>query len=310
MGKKNNIRISVLVLSYNHRDFVEACIRSALSQQSDKVDIEVIVIDDGSNDGTVRVLEKISNYEKRVRFIPQAHQGVKAIAHNFNRLIQLATGDYVAFLASDDEFLPNCFLKQIEVLERESEVQLVYSNGLNRTNGVLGNNVIRQSSSAALHSENPELVYNYVIRNVPLIFIQGILIRRKFFDGFLPFDDDLIADDWVFNINVFRKLMETDSSFRFYDEPIFIRNRLSTRTSANLRIHWERINQVVDRYVPMSVGFSIKTKKLKKYIKRAIRNSKFQDTFYFLVKIATVYLYCFYYFINRSKDLDNLKALR
>jgi glycosyltransferase involved in cell wall biosynthesis len=91
---------SVVIPAYNAAATVDAAIRSALSQT--RSDLEVIVIDDGSTDTTAEVAEQIG--DPRVRVLSQPNRGLPAAR---NAGIRAARGTYVAFLDSDDLWLPS-----------------------------------------------------------------------------------------------------------------------------------------------------------------------------------------------------------
>ena len=100
-----NCLISVLVLSYNHANYIEKSIRSIFNQRIYIESIEIIVIDDGSKDGTVEILKKLqSTSPLPMNVLFKKHRGVVAIADSFNEMISLATGKYIAFLSADDEY--------------------------------------------------------------------------------------------------------------------------------------------------------------------------------------------------------------
>jgi len=92
-------RISIILPTYNRADTIMRAIRSAQAQTLS--DWELIIIDDGSTDNTVQVLAGIT--EPRIVVIRQANGGM-TVARNTG--IQAARGEYIAFLDSDDEFLP------------------------------------------------------------------------------------------------------------------------------------------------------------------------------------------------------------
>lgn len=120
--------ISVIISSYNYGRFIGATIQSVLEQTLPAH--EIIVIDDGSSDDSAEV---IKSFGARVKFIQQENQGVCAVR---NKGARLATGDVLAFLDSDDIWLPRKLEMQAQAFSSDPEVGLV-SCGLREfdTNG-------------------------------------------------------------------------------------------------------------------------------------------------------------------------------
>src|ERR1700733_10956966 len=115
--------ISAVITTYNRRDLVPQAIESALSQDSD--DMEVLVVDDGSADGTAATLTSRYAADPRVQVIERENGGPPAAR---NTGIALARGKYVALLDSDDVWLPGYLASQLEVLN-STGADLVVSNG-------------------------------------------------------------------------------------------------------------------------------------------------------------------------------------
>jgi len=110
---KNNPLISVIIPTYNRAWTLAVSIDSVLVQ--DYKNIELIVIDDGSTDNTPNLLD---TYSGRLKQIRQANAGVSAAR---NRGIAEATGDFLAFLDSDDTWLPRKIGRQIDFFIRRPE---------------------------------------------------------------------------------------------------------------------------------------------------------------------------------------------
>ncbi|WP_284351922.1 glycosyltransferase family 2 protein [Roseisolibacter agri] len=103
--------VSVMLPTYNQVDFVEEAVRSAVEQDYPRV--QVVVADDGSTDGTDRVvLELAARYPDRVvAVVGEGHVGMTL---NCNRALARCTGDLVAFHAGDDVFLPGKLRLQVD----------------------------------------------------------------------------------------------------------------------------------------------------------------------------------------------------
>ena len=94
------IKVSLLVPAFNTEDYVSDCLRSLVSQTLRE--IEVIVVDDGSTDGTGRIADQYAASDSRVRVFHQTHQGV---SQSRNTCLALARGQYVGFVDSDDKII-------------------------------------------------------------------------------------------------------------------------------------------------------------------------------------------------------------
>lgn len=278
-----NTKLSILVLSYNHSAYIEACVLSCIAQKTASLQVEVVIIDDGSNDGTKQVLERLEFEYNEIKVYYQEHSGVTSIAKNFNKLISFATGDYVTFISSDDEQVQGIYPSLISKFSNDQNLQFIYCNGINKENGFIKKKVIDSETMRILGKNDPVEMYGFVLCHIPLLFIQGIVVRKSFFTNFLPFDEDLIADDWVFNIRCFKRLIETHGHFMFIDEVAFIRNKLPNRTSADFPVHWLRIKQVVYRYVPEDRKWIVIKKFLSGIIRRLIRKKRYGDCMHFIL---------------------------
>ena len=115
-----NPHASVVIPSHNHAPFVADAVASVLRQEG--CDLELIVVDDGSTDGSVEVLKGLS--DPRLRVLEQANRGAHAA---INRGLAEARGDLLAILNSDDRWLPGRLRAALEVFEREPETALVGS---------------------------------------------------------------------------------------------------------------------------------------------------------------------------------------
>jgi glycosyltransferase involved in cell wall biosynthesis len=109
-------RFSIIVTCFNQRSFIREAIESALVQGAD----EVIVVDDGSNDGSAEILQE---YRDRVRLCPVAKNGGAPRARNHGAVI--ATGDYLLFLDGDDVLVPWALAAYKRVLQRHNAVLVV-----------------------------------------------------------------------------------------------------------------------------------------------------------------------------------------
>jgi len=115
-------KISVIIASYNHQDYIAATLES-LEKQTFQ-DFEIIIVDDGSTDKTVEVAKKITS---RAKIYTQQNRGTAAAR---NRGTSLASGQYICFIDSDDIILPERFAAQSAVLDSNPQIGLTFSDAL------------------------------------------------------------------------------------------------------------------------------------------------------------------------------------
>ena len=120
-------KISVIIPVYNQEKFLEQCLNSVLNQSLS--DIEIICIDDGSEDKSLEILENYAQKDQRIRLFKQENQGA-GVARNYG--FKQATGEFVIFLDSDDFFEPDLLKKLFEnIKETNSEVVVCRSDQYN-----------------------------------------------------------------------------------------------------------------------------------------------------------------------------------
>jgi glycosyltransferase involved in cell wall biosynthesis len=185
-------RVSVVIPTYNYARYVPEAVDSVLAQSFEE--LEVIVVDDGSTDKTAEILR---SFGEQIRNIRQEHCGLSAAR---NTGIRAARGQYVAFLDSDDLWLPEKVSLQIARLDAEPEVGLVYCETL----------LFDDSAPATL------ILHSYWAshpsgRILPWLVRQNVIpsptpiVRRELFERVGLFDETLRAcEDWDMWIRIGR----------------------------------------------------------------------------------------------------------
>jgi glycosyltransferase involved in cell wall biosynthesis len=124
MFKKNSSSfpiISVITPSYNQKEFLEKTILSVLDQNYPN--LEFIIIDGGSTDGSVEVIKK---YEKFLKYWVSEKDSGQTSA--INKGLKIATGEWVCWQNSDDVFLNGCFKELATIINKEPELNLIFGN--------------------------------------------------------------------------------------------------------------------------------------------------------------------------------------
>lgn len=121
-------QVAVIVPCYNVENYLQRALDSAFAQTF--TDFHIYAVDDGSLDGTLKILEKNAH---RCSYVTQTNAGPAAAR---NRALRMSHASFVAFLDADDEWLPHKLERQIELLKRDESLGLVCSFCLVREAGM------------------------------------------------------------------------------------------------------------------------------------------------------------------------------
>ena len=174
-------QVTAAIATYNRAAYLIEAVESALAQES--VDVEVIVVDDGSTDETARVLEP---YLDRIDYVRQANAG-RAAARNV--AIQRARGTYVAFLDSDDIWLPDKLERQVQFMDAHPAVGLSHGNSVmmdEQGQTLTEETEVQRRLFEELHRRPPTYAV-YACRC--LCLTSATIVRREVFDRVGVYDD-------------------------------------------------------------------------------------------------------------------------
>ncbi len=189
----NEVEVSAIIPTYNRRDLVLRAIDCVLAQTRPVA--QVIVVDDGSTDGTREALA--ARYGDRIEYVWQPNAGVSAAR---NHGLSLARGRYLALLDSDDEWLPAKTQRQVEWLEARPDYGMVLCDVL-RVNAD-GSAIDRFRRREQLPEDGH--VLRWVLRNPALAPVSAML-RRAVYEQVGGFDASLrTAEDLDFHLRVAR----------------------------------------------------------------------------------------------------------
>ena len=127
-------RVTVLVAAYNAEKYLEACLDSLVNQTLK--DIQIVCIDDASNDSTLTILQKYAAQDSRIQILQRKENAGQAVARNMG--IGVAAGDYITMLDADDLLGADAIEKAVNILDSDPEtgsvlLKLVYVNGTEET---------------------------------------------------------------------------------------------------------------------------------------------------------------------------------
>lgn len=177
--------VSVIIPTYNRAHLVGRAIRSVLNQTYQ--DFEIIVVDDGSTDKTEEVVKSFN--DPRIRYIRHEQNRGGSAARNTG--IRTARGGVIAFLDSDDEWLPEKLAKQVQKMTGSGDqVGLVYT----------GEKVIDAETGRCLVEKVPSLegnVHSQLLEGDFIGTCSSVMVKKTAIEAVGGFDEQLVSrQDW------------------------------------------------------------------------------------------------------------------
>ena len=169
--------VSVIIPTFNRSALLKEAVVSVLAQED--VEPEVVVVDDGSSDGTPCILE---SFGSAIRVILQAHGGVSSAR---NTGIRAAVGEWLAFLDSDDLWLPRKLVAQLDFLKKYPEFKICQTQEIWVRNG-------RKLNPKKYHQKPQGYCFPRLLERC-LISPSAVIIHREVFEIVGLFDESLPA---------------------------------------------------------------------------------------------------------------------
>lgn len=238
--------ISVLINNYNYARFLPAAIESALDQQD--VDAEVIVVDDGSTDGSAEVIE---SYGARVRALFQRNSGQAAA---LNSGVSMARAPLLAFLDADDWWAPRKLRAVIDAFADEPDAGLVYHRLQPVWND--GSPAFRPVPRSLCAGDiAPRLLRSG--GRWPYPMTSSLSLRRTVWDraGEIPRSFRISADAWITGVLPFlapvAALPRPLGFYRIHDNGWY-RSHDDDAMLARRVAHWEETARVTNRFLALN----------------------------------------------------------
>jgi glycosyltransferase involved in cell wall biosynthesis len=217
----DSVRLSVIIPTYNRASFLPGCIASL--RQSGIDDLEIVVVDDGSTDGTREVIERLQPG------LTYVYQDNKMLGGARNTGLRAARGRYVAYLDSDDYWLPGVTARILDLLDRHPAIGAIFADarmgnpedGYRSWFSETGREEFRDLPATELEKgltvPEREAFYRLMLkRNV--IFTGAVVLRRDAVLTHGMFDETVWwAEDWEVWL---RMLWSVD--FAIWHEPMAI----------------------------------------------------------------------------------------
>ena len=218
-------KVSIIIPTYNTANYISEAVDSALAQTYP--DSEIIVVDDGSTDGTRQLLE---SYGHRIRYIYQDNQGVSTAR---NKGVQEAQGEYMAFLDADDIWYPDKIMKEVSVAEQNLQVPLFFSDAESfNEKGLLKSS--NMPPRDALYEKGS---FRYQISKTRLndgAVIQGDFYKDLLLGNFVTLSTAFIRKEYLEQAGGFNKGLSVNADYDLWlrisrTKPILCINHVTTR---------------------------------------------------------------------------------
>lgn len=219
----NSVLIEVIIPSFNHVNYVQQAIESVLNQKAEDFLVNLIVIDDGSTDGSREKLEVLRKNYSFTLILNNNNLGLNA---SIDRALGLCNGNYVCLLASDDFLLPNKLARQYRYLAVSGD-DCVYGRGhvvddkgifLTETNLKEFSDAIREKTAfefMAVDDSCGPLLQSAMLK---MDVARTVFAKRQGFK----------SDDWIVLLQLLK-----DWRVGYLDDPVFCYRIHSSNTHAN-----------------------------------------------------------------------------
>lgn len=227
--------VSVIIPCYNHRAFVKQAISSVIAQ--DYENIEMIIIDDGSIDNSIEIIESMRDAcEVRFSRFKIVHRANKGLASTLNEGLAWCKGEFLSPLASDDIMLLNKISIQVEYLLKEPLCASVFG----------GASILKEDGSTVVERSSVAKKYTFkdIILNKYILFTASQMLRLDMVRKVGGYNPDRILEDWYMNL----KLTEHGNTLDSIEDILVGYRRHANNTSNNISLlHEDRI-KILEAY--------------------------------------------------------------
>lgn len=187
MKHNNKPLVSIVIPCYNHELYVQDCIKSVIAQTYDN--IELIIIDDGSTDGSIRKIEELTKIceQRFFRFEFRARSN-KGLSNTLNEALEWCSGKYLSCIASDDMLLKEKTSIQVNYLENNDNIIGVFG----------GVYIINEQNSRILSIKGSNRTYDFedIILSRAMLYAPTQMIRINLIREVGGYNPDVLIEDW------------------------------------------------------------------------------------------------------------------
>lgn len=225
------MKLSIIIPVYNVEQYIEKCLLSCINQDIPNSDYEIIVVNDGSPDGSLAIAERIAERVHNIRIISQTNGGLSAAR---NKGLSLAKGEYIWFIDSDDWIEENCLSRLLLLCKDIDLVGISYN--------IVKNN-IKTKYTPQFARSGKELLLKGAIDCAPFYIIRNDFLKSNN----LLFLQGIYHEDAEFT----PRMLYLADRIIFHKEPIYnyLQRESSITTTPNVKRAFDYIKVAQSLYV-------------------------------------------------------------
>lgn len=280
-GKKLSSKLSIIIPTYNCEKYIKRCIESLIIQKY--INIEIIVIDDGSTDNTFDICNLESKKDSRIKIFRKKNNGVSS-ARNLG--IEKATGEYIFFIDSDDYIEDNTIEECMKIIE-DNDIDILKFGYYRECGKYKKKYKFSTINNKVINKQWYELnnIYSNLVSSSDFYNIWNAIIKKEIVSG-LKFNETIkYGEDYLFMV----ELVFKSSSIYFYDKPFYhycINNNAVTQIYKN-EVVLKKINDICFSNNEIINLFKKNNVKLNK-----------NDVYYNIIKLINADFKSLTYFLN------------
>lgn len=273
MDNLNAPLVTVGIPFYNSEKYLSGAIKSTLNQTY--TNLEVILLDDGSTDSSLKIAQEFEKHDKRISVISDGEN--VGLPKRLNQLSRFAKGTYYARMDADDIMFSNRIKVQVEYLLNNSEVDLLGTGliAIDNTNNIIG---LRQGGRLSRVTLKTTLKGSWAAH--PSISGKTEWFKNNSYDETLRRSQDF--ELWIRTVE--------KSSFVRIEEPLLFYREASTSS--------------IKKYL-QSTKYSIKT-----FWKNRYKTGIFFSILHSFLKLCKLLVYCFYFLIGATGALIEKRSIK
>lgn len=241
--------ITFCCLGYNHSQFLKECLDSIVRIGYDNV--EVIVVDDGSKDNSVELLEEIKkDFPYPLEIIAQANSG--NIGWNINNAIKRAKGQLISFTSLDDIFNGEAMFAEINEMNANPKMGFIASTKaiFIDDKGMVDSSRL-DLASHELSGFTIDDLLDLEYSKFGAFYVQGAIIKKDIIDAIGGYDEDMTGDDIILRTKIFKYMQQhPELTFKVVKEGNVFYRMHGTNIHKNLGRQIKTVTEYLERYWP------------------------------------------------------------